>query len=113
MFTRFVKPAGAFKAAGFGLQSRLANQARFLATVEGSAGRAMPITRPKATPVSHDRATFTIRVCWNQLAGWREFLLNFCVDRMDPFSMANPLVLNPIFPVKLSLRLPLSDTLSL
>lgn len=61
MFGRFVKPA-AFKPAGFGIQSRIAQQARFLATVEGSAGRVMPATRPKATPISHDRATFTIRV---------------------------------------------------
>lgn len=60
MFSRFVKPA-AFKPAG-GIYNRLAQQARFLATVEGSVGRAMPATRPRATPISHDRATFTIRV---------------------------------------------------
>lgn len=60
MFGRFAKSA-AFKPAGFGIQSRIAQQARFLATVEGSAGRVMPATRPKATPISHDRATFTIR----------------------------------------------------
>jgi len=61
MFARFVKPAG-LKAAG--LQMRFAQQARFLATVEGSAGRVMPATRPRATPISHDRATLTIRVCY-------------------------------------------------
>ncbi len=60
MFARFVKPA-AFKPAG-GIHTRIAQQARFLATVEGSAGRSMPAIRPKATPISHDRATFTIRV---------------------------------------------------
>ncbi|KAA8576170.1 hypothetical protein EYC84_006325 [Monilinia fructicola] len=59
MFSRFVKPA-AFKPTGYGIQ-RVAQQTRFLATVEGSAGRAMPYTRPRATPISHDRATFTIR----------------------------------------------------
>ncbi|KAH6671666.1 putative carbamoyl-phosphate synthase arginine-specific small chain [Halenospora varia] len=59
MFARFVKP-GAFKPAG-GIHTRIAQQARFLATVEGSAGRAMPVTKPRATPISHDRATFTIR----------------------------------------------------
>lgn len=58
MFARFVKPA-AFKPAG--IHNRIAQQARFLATVEGSAGRAMPVTRHRATPISHDRATFTIR----------------------------------------------------
>ena len=66
MFARFVKPA-AFKPAG--THNRIAQQARFLATVEGSAGRAMPATRPRATPISHDRATFTIRV-WHMLEKW-------------------------------------------
>jgi hypothetical protein len=61
MFARYVK-LSAVKPAGFALNSKIAQQARFLATVEGSAGRAMPATRPRATPVSHDRATFTIRV---------------------------------------------------
>ena len=61
MFARFVKPA-ALKPVGFSVNSRIAHQARFLATVEGSAGRAMPVSRPRATPISHDRATFTIRV---------------------------------------------------
>jgi len=60
MFSRFVKPT-AFKSAGFSLNARIAQQTRFLATVEGSAGRAMPFNRPRATPISHDRATFTIR----------------------------------------------------
>jgi carbamoyl-phosphate synthase small subunit len=59
MFARFVKPT-AFKAAGG--YGRIAQQARFLATVEGSVGRAMPIPRTKSTPISHDRATLTLRV---------------------------------------------------
>lgn len=63
MFARFAKTA-AFKPAG--IHTRIAQQARFLAT-EGSAGRAMPKTRAKATPISHDRATFTIRVGRNLL----------------------------------------------
>lgn len=75
MFARFVKPA-AFKPAGFGVNARVAHQTRFLATVQGSAGRAMPVSRPRATPVSHDRATFTIRV-WQHL-NWRgRALANF------------------------------------
>lgn len=38
-------------------------QVRSLATVTGSAGRQMPQSeREKSTPVSHDRATFTIKV---------------------------------------------------
>jgi len=73
MLARFIKPT-ALKAAGLALNGRLAKQqARFLATVEstveGSAGRAVPVTRPRATPITHDRATFTIRV--SQMAVWR------------------------------------------
>ena len=34
---------------------------RFLATVDGNTPRQMPHTRQRSTPVSHDRATFTIR----------------------------------------------------
>jgi hypothetical protein len=72
MFARFVKPA-AIKPAG-SIHARIAQQTRFLATVEGSIGRKMPVTRPKATPISHDRATFTIRVCYTS-AGYEEFWL--------------------------------------
>lgn len=61
MLSRFTKPT-AIRSAGLALNGRLAQQqARRLATVEGEVGRAMPVTRPKATPISHDRATFTIR----------------------------------------------------
>jgi len=60
MFSRFVKPT-TFKSAGVIFNARAAQQARFLATIEGSAGRAMPVSRVRSTPVSHDRATFTIR----------------------------------------------------
>ena len=37
-------------------------QARGLASVEGNMPRQMPASRARATPVSYDRATFTIRV---------------------------------------------------
>lgn len=56
MFARLVKPTG------FGVNHRIAQQVRFLATVDASAGRVMPTTRPRATPISHDRATLTLRV---------------------------------------------------
>lgn len=61
MFSRFAKPS-ALKPTGICLHAQVARQIRTLATVEGSAGRAMPVFRPRATPVSHGRATFTIRV---------------------------------------------------
>ena len=61
MFARFVKPT-AFKPTGFCPSNKIIGQTRGLATVEGSAGRTMPVRQPRATPVSHDRATFTIRV---------------------------------------------------
>ena len=65
MLARLTK-ASALKSAGLTFNSRLAaRQARGLATVGdgvGSAGRVMPEKRVRATPISHDRATFTIRV---------------------------------------------------
>lgn len=70
MFARVLRPA-AFKPAG-GI-AKLAQQARFMATVEGSAGRAMPASRARATPISHDRATFTIRVGHDNWRGGRTF----------------------------------------
>lgn len=61
MFSNFVRPA-ALKAAGIRSVAQVGYyQARFLATVEGSVGRQMPLTRARATPVSHDRATLTVR----------------------------------------------------
>jgi carbamoyl-phosphate synthase small subunit len=69
MLARFTKPSP-LKAAGLALNARLAQQTRFLATVEGSVGRTMPARTPRATPVSHDRATLTIRVS-QRAARWR------------------------------------------
>ena len=67
MLARFSKPA--LRGAGLALNGRLASQqARFLASVEAGVGRAMPVTRPRATPIAHDRATFTIKVC--EVAVW-------------------------------------------
>jgi hypothetical protein len=107
MFARLVKPA-AIKPAG-SIHARIAQQTRFLATVKGSVGRKMPVTRPKATPISHDRATFTIRVCYTS-AGYEEFLADYLLCRMVRFSMASLSEPSPISLVKLSSRLLLSDT---
>lgn len=62
MLARFSKQS--LRGAGIALNGRLVSQqARFLATVEPTVGRTMPVTRPRVTPIAHDRATFTIRVC--------------------------------------------------
>ncbi|KAI9866285.1 MAG: Multifunctional pyrimidine synthesis protein CAD [Trichoglossum hirsutum] len=58
MFSHFVKTV-AFKP--LPALSKTGMQVRSLATVEGSVGRQMPASKTRATPVSHDRATFTIR----------------------------------------------------
>ncbi|KFY01082.1 hypothetical protein V490_01088, partial [Pseudogymnoascus sp. VKM F-3557] len=56
------KASPTLRSAGIALNGRLASQqSRFLATVQSDAGRTMPVRRPRATPISHDRATFTIR----------------------------------------------------
>jgi len=52
---------------------------RFLATVTGSTGRQMPAVPARSTPVTYDRATFTIRVCFVSLTfrGWNDMLMVF------------------------------------
>ena len=39
---------------------------RFLATVDSNTPRQMPVDGSRATPISRDRATFTIKVCNEQ-----------------------------------------------
>lgn len=87
MFSNFVRPA-AVKAAGIRSVVQVGYyQARFLATVEGSVGRQMPLTRARATPVSHDRATLTIRVCRPFVCPGMEMVVaNGALHRMDQFS---------------------------
>lgn len=79
---------------------------RSLATVTGSSGRQMPEIKKKGTAVSHDRATFTIRVSCevintSGLGGTNGY-------RMDQFSMAALLVLSRMPPARRSLPPPLS-----
>ncbi|KAI9832792.1 MAG: Multifunctional pyrimidine synthesis protein CAD [Sarea resinae] len=61
MFARIFKQTAAKPNFSHGLASKVVSQTRFLATVEGNTLRQMPASRARATPVSHDRATFTIR----------------------------------------------------
>ncbi|KAI9860524.1 MAG: Multifunctional pyrimidine synthesis protein CAD [Vezdaea acicularis] len=60
--TRLLKRSMFKRDPGFLSVSKPTSQLRFLATVEErNTGRQMPIGKPRSTPVSHDRATFTIR----------------------------------------------------
>ncbi|KAI9696456.1 MAG: Multifunctional pyrimidine synthesis protein CAD [Candelina mexicana] len=54
--TSVVKPTHGFRGV-----LKTSQTTRFFATVEGNTGRQMPVSKPRATPVSYDRATFTIR----------------------------------------------------
>jgi hypothetical protein len=58
------------KANGLGQTSRLGAQSRFLATVQTNTPRRVPEIRPRRTPVSHERATLTIKV----------IAINWCVN---------------------------------
>lgn len=79
MFSRIIKP-NAFRARH---ATKALQQFRGLATVEStSAGRVMPASKAKPTPIAHDRATLTIRVC--QLDKGQGAVLIRC--RMDQFS---------------------------
>lgn len=61
MLSRLYRPALRDSLAAASRLLRPAVQVRYLATVENTA-RQMPDPRHRATPISHDRATFTIRV---------------------------------------------------
>lgn len=67
---------------------KYANWNRFLATVEGNTTRQMPILQPNATPVSHDRATFTIRVSEMNPRFFVNLVL-ICFVRMAQYSTAS------------------------
>ena len=62
MFSRLMKAAPLGPQKAFRQAIRVPLQARYLATVETNTPRQMPVGRGRATPISHDRATFTIRV---------------------------------------------------
>lgn len=65
----------------------------------------MPKKRTRATPISHDRATFTIRVSgiFERCKAYEVEILMRC--RMARSSMASPLVLRVISLARLCLRL--------
>lgn len=71
MLARLRRPALLDSLTAVNRFSRPGVHARFLATV-GNTPRQMPDPRPRATPISHDRATFTIRVSHKlQITGLR------------------------------------------
>ncbi|KAI9751132.1 MAG: Vacuolar protein sorting-associated protein 29 [Chaenotheca gracillima] len=61
MFARNIKPMAYKPYLGFTPALKTGAPKRFLATVEENTGRRFPTSNQRATPVSHDRATFTIR----------------------------------------------------
>ncbi|MCJ1339999.1 Multifunctional pyrimidine synthesis protein CAD [Bachmanniomyces sp. S44760] len=61
MLGRSLRQASMGPLRAFKRTSRFPMQARSLATVETNTSRQMPSGRVRSTPVSHDRATFTIR----------------------------------------------------
>lgn len=77
------------------------SQERFFATVEQNTPRVMPALRGRATPVSHDRATFTIRVglIFRSIIIDKASLISF--SRTDLSSMASRLGRNRTYRVKL------------
>jgi len=85
------------------------HQARCLATVETNTPRQMPVGRKRTTPVSHDRATLTIRV----LRGPTDrVVLRMLINthRMALSSAALPSAPSQTSPAKQSLPLLLLDT---
>ncbi len=62
MFAHLLRTSAIKPTNGLRNPLKIASAARSFATVEDNTVRQMPVTRPRATPVSYDRATFTIRV---------------------------------------------------
>jgi len=58
MFSRIIRQ----QALKLNVASKIRVQSRFLATVQGSSERKMPAFKARPTPVSRERATFTIKV---------------------------------------------------
>jgi len=63
MMSHFFKPATARSANVLGRATKNRAQARFMASVEGNTPRQVPVPQRKSTPISTERATFTIKVC--------------------------------------------------
>jgi hypothetical protein len=64
MMRNFLNPALLRQTGGaFRLGNKFSFNARFMATVQTSPSRRIPEYVRKATPISHERATFTIKVC--------------------------------------------------
>ncbi|MCJ1362063.1 Multifunctional pyrimidine synthesis protein CAD [Acarospora aff. strigata] len=61
MFRHILRQSPMVRQKAFKLQSKIGSQSRFLATVQHNTLRQMPVSRMRATPISHDRATLTIR----------------------------------------------------
>lgn len=63
MMSQFFKPTAARSAGALGLATKTRAQARMMATVQGNTPRQMATPQRIATPISTERATFTIKVC--------------------------------------------------
>ncbi|KAL9097575.1 MAG: hypothetical protein Q9165_000471 [Trypethelium subeluteriae] len=61
MFGRIFRPAGPMVSAAVRRSCKVGPPARFLATIGENTSRVLSPRKPRSTPVSHERATFTIR----------------------------------------------------
>src|SRR5215469_16151796 len=108
MLSKFLTPNTLRSAKGLGQICK--SGVRFMATIQTNSIHRMPQVRPKGTPVSRERATFTIKVRYDptyHVVTHRHFI------RMAQSTMARVLAPKPTFPEKPSFQLHLSDILKL
>jgi len=108
--SQFLNPAAVRSAGVLGRVTKTQAQARFMATVQHNTARQVPTPHRKATPISTERATFTIKVCTSELASPMRYLPPL---RMGQFFPENRLALRPISLVRPFSPPPSLDTLNL
>jgi hypothetical protein len=62
MLSQLLKPSAVRSASVLGQVTKNRIQARFLASVQTNTAREVPTPQRKSTPISSERATFTIKV---------------------------------------------------
>ena len=68
MLSQMFKPSAIRSANVLGQVTKGRAQARYLATVQSNTDRAIPTPQRRSTPISTERATFTIKVRFNAIS---------------------------------------------
>jgi hypothetical protein len=101
MLSQLLKPSAIRSASVLGQVTKNRTQARFLASVQTNTARESPSPQRNSTPISTERATFTIKVCTIAVT---EKLHHSLLFRMAPSSPENLLAPKPTYLAKQCLQ---------